>query len=239
MHCALSNISAWNIPFRNKILKDIVIRNNAFNGYKINWRPSWDTHGLPIELKVQQQNIKISEVGLENYLKACYDYAISQVSKQQNQFEQLALLTDFNQKWLSLDKEFESNQIFVFHKMFNKNIIYQDLKPVYWSWSSKTALAEAEIEYKDVTENSLYVKFKHENSEVFFVICTTTPCTLPANVAISVGEKISYTLVKCENEMLIIASELIEKLKNNILYFTFCQRTQEGTTSALSITFKK
>ena len=200
----------------NKILKDIIIRDNALKGKKIDWRTGWDTHGLPIELKVQQSGIKLSEVGKKEYLKACYDYAKTQVKRQQDQFEKLALLTNFDNKYLTLDKDFEARQISVFNKMFNKDLIYQDLKPVYWSWSSQTALAEAEIEYKDSVDFSIYVKFKHETSDIYFVIWTTTPWTIPANVAISFGKKINYSMVKCNGEKLIIADELIDKVSKTI-----------------------
>lgn len=200
----------------NKILKDIIIRDNALQGKNIDWRVGWDTHGLPIENKVQQSGVKLSEVGKEAYLKACKDYALSQVERQQEQFEKLAILTDFDKKYLTLYPDFESRQISVFNKMFNKGLIYQDLKPVYWSWSSETALAEAEIEYKDSVDFSVYVKFKHESSDINFAIWTTTPWTLPANVAISFGERIEYSLVECEGEKLVIASELINTVSEVI-----------------------
>ncbi len=194
----------------NKILKDILVRDNALQGKKIDWRTGWDTHGLPIELKVQQSGIKLSEVGREAYLKACKEYAESQVEKQQEQFERLALLTDFNQKYLTLYPDFESRQLKVFNTMLNKGLVYQDLKPVYWSWSSETALAEAEIEYKDATDWSIYVKFAHEDSNTNFIIWTTTPWTLPANVAISFGENIKYAKVDVEGEVSVIAYDLID-----------------------------
>ncbi|NQX83472.1 MAG: isoleucine--tRNA ligase [Mycoplasmataceae bacterium] len=193
----------------NKILKDIIIRDNALQGKAIDWRVGWDTHGLPIENKVQQSGIKLSEVGKEVYLKACKNYAISQVFKQQEQFEKLSLLTNFDKKYLTLDSDFETRQIKVFHKMFNKGLIYQDLKPVYWSWSSETALAEAEIEYKNTTDHSIYLKYKHESSDLNFVIWTTTPWTTTANVAIAFGEKISYSIVEVNGDKLVIATELI------------------------------
>lgn len=199
----------------NKILKDIIIRDNVLKGKKIDWRTGWDTHGLPIELKVQQSGIKLSEVGKERYLDECKKYAESQVEKQQSQFERLALLTDFDQKYLTLYPEFESRQIKVFNTMLNKGLVYQDLKPVYWSWSSETALAEAEIEYKDAVDWSIYVNFKHE-SGLNFVIWTTTPWTLPANVAISFGENIEYSKVIIDGKESVIATDLITKFASEI-----------------------
>jgi len=209
----------------NKILKDIIIRNNALKGKRIDWRTGWDTHGLPIELKVQQSGVKVSEIGKNKYIEECYKYAKSQVSRQQEQFEKLALLTDFEEKYLTLDKDFEARQINVFNKMFNKDLIYQDLKPVYWSWSSQTALAEAEIEYKDSKDFSIYVKFEFEDSKIYFVIWTTTPWTLPANVAISFGKKIEYSMVELNGDKLIIASTLVNKVAEETgLNFKFIKK---------------
>ncbi len=200
----------------NKILKDFIIRNAALQGKKINWRTGWDTHGLPIEIKVQQSGIKLSEVGKEAYLKACFDYAESQVEKQQEQFEKLALLTNFDEKYMTLQKDFESRQINVFNKMLNKGLVYQDLKPVHWSWSSETALAEAEIEYKDVTDLSVYVKFKHETDDLNLIIWTTTPWTLPANTAIAYGDNIKYSKVNINGENIVIANDLIPNLSKEL-----------------------
>ncbi len=199
----------------NKILKDILVRENALQGKSIDWRVGWDTHGLPIELKVQQSGIKLSEVGKDAYLEACKDYAYSQIEKQQKQFERLAILTDFDQKYLTLTPDFEARQIQVFNTMLNKGLVYQDLKPVYWSWSSVTALAEAEIEYKDAVDWSIYVKFKHE-SGLNFIIWTTTPWTLPGNVAIAFGENIEYSKVLIDGEESIVATDLIETISSTI-----------------------
>ncbi len=199
----------------NKILKDIIVRDNALKGKKIDWRQGWDTHGLPIELKVQQSGIKLSEVGKETYLEKCKEYALSQVERQQEQFERLGLLTNFNKKYLTLYPDFESRQIKVFNTMLNKGLVYQDLKPVYWSWSSETALAEAEIEYKEANDWSIFVNFKHE-SGLNFTIWTTTPWTLPGNVAIAFGEKINYSKVNIEGFETVVATDLIEELKSKL-----------------------
>ncbi len=199
----------------NKILKDIIVRNEALKGKKIDWRFGWDTHGLPIEMQVQKNGIKLSEVGKDEYLKACYKYAYKQVERQQKQFKSFALLTDYEQKYLTLKPEFEAGEIEVFNEMFNQGLIYQDLKPVYWSWSSETALADAEIEYKDIESHSIFVPFKNKDG-INFLIWTTTPWTLPANVAVALGEKIEYALVEIEEQKYIIAKELIEKVSNDI-----------------------
>ncbi len=198
----------------NKIVKDFIVRDAALTGKKIDWRVGWDAHGLPIELKVQQAGIKLSEVGKEQYLKECYKYAFEQVEKQQSQFEKLAILTDFDQKYITIQKDFEARQITVFNTMLNKGLVYQDLKPVYWSWSSETALAEAEIEYKDVNDISIYVKFSLEDKN--FLIWTTTPWTLPANVAIAFGEKIKYVEAKIDDDIVVVANDLVEKLSKDL-----------------------
>lgn len=198
----------------NKIVKDFIVRDAVLNGKRIDWRVGWDAHGLPIELKVQQSGIKLTEVGKEEYLKECYKYAYEQVEKQQFQFEKLAILTDFNQKYITIQKDFEARQISVFNTMLNKGLVYQDLKPVYWSWSSETALAEAEIEYKNVNDMSIYVKFALENKN--FLIWTTTPWTLLANVAIAFGKNIDYVEADIEGEKVIIAENLVNKLSEDI-----------------------
>ncbi len=199
----------------NKILKDFIVKDKILNGNKINFIPGWDTHGLPIELQVQKQGVKLSEVGKEEYLKACFKYAYKQVEKQEKQFKKLGVIADFDNKYLTLKKEFEASEVEVFFEMLNKNLVYRDLKPVYWSWSSKTALADAEVEYKDAEDYSIYVKFKLENN-LSVLIWTTTPWTLPANVALSFGKDIKYIIVKDENtkEEYIIANDLLDSINS-------------------------
>ncbi len=197
----------------NKILKDFVIRDQVLQGKKVNWELGWDTHGLPIELKVQKANPELKNADKSEYLAACKKYVLEQVKNQEEQFMSLGILTDPNKKYLTLDHDFVANEISIFHAMLNKGLIYQDLKPVYWSWSSKTALAEAEVEYAVKPAYSIYLKFKLENTDLSFVIWTTTPWTIPANVALAFGERIAYSIVDYNGEKLVVATELIGTLE--------------------------
>ena len=137
----------------DKILKDIIIRYKTMNGYYAPYVPGWDTHGLPIEKKVQQEkNITKDDVGVTKFREICKDYAIDAVERTAKQFERLGGLGDYRDKskrYLTLNKDFEAKQIGVFGEMYKKGYIYRDLKPVYWCSDCETALAEAEIEYKD------------------------------------------------------------------------------------------
>lgn len=195
----------------NKIIKDIIVRERMIAGYSVDWRAGWDTHGLPIEVMIQKNGANLGEMGLEAYLKKARNYALTQVEKQQKQFRSLAITADFTNKYMTLLPKFEASEIKVFHKMLNEKLAYQDLKPINWSWSSQTALAEAEIEYKDVESYSIYVKFKL-NEELSILIWTTTPWTLPANVALAFGERINYSVVEVDGEKLVIANDLIGTL---------------------------
>lgn len=213
----------------DKILKDIVMRYKTMNGYYTPYVPGWDTHGLPIEKKVQQE-LKVTKdsVGVAKFREICKDYALNAVEKTAKQFERLGGIGDYRDKskrYLTLNKDFEAKQIGVFGDMYKKGYIYRDLKPVYWCPDCETALAEAEIEYADDTTTSIYVKFKVKDDKDLFkkyvsldntyvVIWTTTPWTLPGNQAITLNPDFTYVLVKAENdgveENYILAKELLD-----------------------------
>ena len=211
----------------DKILKDIIIRYKTMNGYFAPYVPGWDTHGLPIEKKVQQ-DLKVTkdEVGVEKFREICKDYAIDAVRRTAVQFERLGGLGDYRdetKRYLTLNKDFEAKQIEVFGDMYKKGYIYRDLKPVYWCSDCETALAEAEIEYKDDTSTSIYVKFRVKEDkgllaqfgdlkDTFIVIWTTTPWTLPGNMAITLNPEFKYALVKAGNERYIVAKDLVEQV---------------------------
>ncbi len=200
----------------NKILKDIFVKKEILKGSKISFIPGWDTHGLPIELEVQKSGIKLQEVGKEEYLKACFKYAYKQVENQEKQFKKMGIFADFDNKYLTLKKEFEVGEIQVFNKMFEKGLVYQDLKPVYWSWSSNTALADAEIEYTNLEDNSIYVKFNFKQENLNFLVWTTTPWTLSGNVAVAFGEKEEYKIVEYNNEKYVVANNLIKDIEQKV-----------------------
>lgn len=203
----------------NKILKDIIIRSKNMNGFCAPIVFGWDTHGLPIENAMLKQLKKNAEdFDALSLRQACANYAKEQVAMQKEQFFSVGLLADKNEGYLTLYPEYEKNQILIFKEMVKRNLIYQGLKPVYWSWSSQSALADAEIEYKDVKSPAIYVGFDFENPKyegVEIVIWTTTPWTIPANKGISVGADFEYSIIKAGNKQYLVASDLVEDFVNN------------------------
>ena len=208
----------------NKTLKDIIVRYKNMSGYCAHFIPGWDTHGLPIEKKVEQElKIRKDEVGIPKFREICEEYALSQVEGQKQGFKRLGVIGDYDHSYITLDKDFEVTQIKVFADMYKKGYIYRDLKPVYWCEDCATALAEAEIEYKDSTATSIFVKFKvvgdkglfkDVSEDVYFVIWTTTPWTMPGNQAVTVNPDFEYSLIKAQNgektENYVMATELAD-----------------------------
>jgi len=205
----------------NKILKDIVLRYKSMQGYYTRYVPGWDTHGLPIETAlVKTKKINRNLIDKVEFRDMCKDYAKEQVSKQKVQFKRLGILGEWENPYVTLESKYEASQIRVFAEMVEKGLIFKGLKPVFWSPSSETALAEAEVEYHDKKSPSVYVAMDAVNKgDVFptdfkFLIWTTTPWTLPANLAIAVGDQIIYSFVKVNNELVyLVAKELIDTLK--------------------------
>ena len=208
----------------NKILKDIVIKQKTMTGYCTPYIPGWDTHGLPIERQaIKKLGINKSEVSPVQFRQVCRDFALTYVNNQREQFKRLGVIADWENPYLTLLPEFEGKQIETFGEMAKRGYIYKGLKPVIWCTDCETALAEAEIEYKEDTSNSIYVKFPVKEDfgkfgelkdKVFFVIWTTTTWTLPGNVAISVNPHFEYSLLQTGDEIYVIAKELIEATVN-------------------------
>lgn len=199
----------------NKILKDFTWRYKSMRGFDTQVIMGWDTHGLPIEnALLKNKKIKRRELSDLEFRIKCAEYAQKQVENQKQQFLTLGLLTDGEATYTTLESTYESEQIRVFNKMIQAGMIYKGLKPVYWSYSSQTALAEAEIEYYDKTSPAIYVGFdvldqNYENTQI--VIWTTTPWTLPANQGIAVGAQFKYSVVKTATKNYIVASELVNE----------------------------
>lgn len=203
----------------NKILKDIIVRYKNMTGYKSYYIPGWDTHGLPIETALQKKGVKRKEMSTSDFRNLCDEYARQQVERQKIGFKRLGVLADWENPYITLDYEFEADQIRVFAKMAEKGLIYKGMKPVYWSPSSESALAEAEIEYQDKVDTSIYFKFPIVDGEGLFenaslLVWTTTPWTLPGNLAVCVGAEIDYVLCDTNKGKLLFGSELLEKLTN-------------------------
>lgn len=206
----------------NKISKDIIVRSRSMSGYRAPYVPGFDTHGLPIEQVLTKKGVKRKEMSMADYLKACRDYALSQVDKQREDFKRLGVAGDWENPYITLQPEYEAAQIRVFGKMAENGYIYQGLKPIYWSPSSESSLAEAEIEYQDVKSASIYVAFKVvDGKEVLpadaeFVIWTTTPWTLPANLGISVNPAYTYVVVAVEGRKFVVAKDLLATVSQAI-----------------------
>lgn len=210
----------------NKILKDMINKYKTMRGFYAPYVPGWDTHGLPIELQaLKKLGIKVHDVSTIEFRNMCRDYALEQVERQKDQFKRLGVIGDWENPYLTLSPEFEAKQIEIFGDMAQKGYIYKGLKPVYWCPSCETALAEAEIEYDDETSNSIYVKFRLLDDKglfkdlgvnlnnIYYVIWTTTTWTLPANLAICLGPDFDYVLAKFNEEVYIVAKELLENVK--------------------------
>ena len=220
----------------NKILKDIVNKYKTLKGYKVHFVPGWDCHGLPIELKVLQ-NLKSDDRKNLNVLelrRKANEYAKNQVNNQKEGFKRWGIWGDWENPYLTLKNTYESAQIGVFGEMFLNGYIYRGLKPVHWSPSSRTALAEAELEYPDQHfSKSIYVAFNIKklnnyiiaqftqellnNKNIFILIWTTTPWTLPANEAVAINAKIDYVFAIDEDEKIFLfAKDLLEKLNDKL-----------------------
>ncbi|MCD7809460.1 MAG: isoleucine--tRNA ligase [Erysipelotrichaceae bacterium] len=202
----------------NKIIKDVICRYKNMQGYYTPYIPGWDTHGLPIENAIQKLGVNRKEMSTAEFRNKCYSYALEQVEKQKEQCIRVGTFADYDHPYLTLDKEFEANQIDVFAKMALDGLIYKGLKPVYWSPSSESALAEAEVEYHEVKSPTIYVKFQVKDgkgildNDTYFVIWTTTPWTIPGNLAICLNENFTYALVQSEKGKLIVLDELVDSL---------------------------
>lgn len=208
----------------NKLLKDFVVRYKNMAGFKAPYVPGWDTHGLPTELKARQKAGvgNSAEISIVELRKMCEEFVTGYIDDQRSQFKRLGVIGEWDNPYITLNPEFEAEQIRVFAEMAEKGYIYKGLKPVYWCPECKTALAEAEIEYAEDPCHSIYVKFKTKDdkgvfsamgidpSKVSFVIWTTTTWTLPANVAICVGPRFEYSVIKTGDEYLVMATDLFK-----------------------------
>ncbi|GGC98665.1 isoleucine--tRNA ligase [Enterococcus wangshanyuanii] len=206
----------------NKISKDIIVRSKSMSGFRSPYVPGWDTHGLPIEQVLTNKGIKRKEMSLAEYREKCEEYARSQVDTQRNDFKRLGVAGDWDHPYITLDPSYEAAEIRVFGKMAEKGYIYKGLKPIYWSPSSESSLAEAEIEYKDVKSPSIYVAFKVADgkgildTDTSLIIWTTTPWTLPANLGISVNPTYQYVVVKAYGKKYVVAKDLLDTVKEAI-----------------------
>jgi isoleucyl-tRNA synthetase len=201
----------------NKILKDIIIKYKSLRGFSAPYVPGWDCHGLPIEFKVSQEMRKSPSAGKSGdaaspaeIRKACEAYAGKYINVQRAQFKRLGVLGDWENPYLTLNKEYEADELRLFADIVAKGFVYRGKKPVYWSIPCRTALAEAEVEYNDHVSQSIFVKFPVVGREnTFVVIWTTTPWTLPANLAVAYNKDFQYVTAKVGGENFIVFRGLL------------------------------
>ena len=208
----------------NKSIKDFITRCYAMRGYYTPYIPGWDNHGMPIESAIiKEQKLNHKAMSVADFRSACHDYANHYIDVQREGFKRMGVIGDWDHPYKTMDPGFEAMETRVFGKMYKNGHIYKGLKPVYWCAHDETALAEAEIEYKDDPCTTVYVKFPmHDDlgklsaldkSRLYFVIWTTTIWTLPGNLAIALHPSESYVIVKAPNgEMYIMAEALTEKV---------------------------
>lgn len=213
----------------NKVLKDMIVKSKGFAGFDAPYVPGWDCHGLPIELNVEKKLGKVGDkVDAKTFRRACRDYVQIQVESQMADFQRLGVMADWQQPYLTKDFKFEADEVRALAKMLENGHVSRGVKPVYWSVGAQSALAEAEVEYKDKTSNAIYVRFPVVDEDelvsrmqpvdgtagegaISVVIWTTTPWTLPANLAVAINPDLDYVLVQKGHERLLLAADLLEE----------------------------
>jgi isoleucyl-tRNA synthetase len=202
----------------NKISKDIIVRFKSMSGFRAPYVPGWDTHGLPIEQQLTKQGYNRKEMSTTAFRELCRKFALEQVAKQKADFKRLGVSGDWDHPYLTLAPEFEAHEVRVFGEMAKKGYIYRGNKPIHWSPSSESALAEAELEYKDIESPSAYYGEKVKDGKgiladnTYFVVWTTTPWTIPASEGIVVSPDYDYSVVKPagDDRQFVIATELVQ-----------------------------
>ena len=213
----------------NKVLKDVVLRYQTMKGHRTPYVPGWDCHGLPIEHKVQEKlGGKGREMSQLQVRKLCREHAEKFIDRQREQFKRLGILGDWDRPYATMEKGYEARTLDVFARMVQHGLVYKKLKPVHWSIANRTALADAELEYRRVRDPSVYVEFPalnpgqakaqldlKEAGQLRFMIWTTTPWTLPANLAIAVNPDVDYSVVRYEADggprLVVVASDLVRQ----------------------------
>lgn len=206
----------------NKITKDVIVRSKSMMGFRAPYVPGWDTHGLPVEQALTNQGVDRKSMTTAEYRKMCMDFSLSQVDTQREDFKRLGVAGDWDDPYITLTKDYEAAQIRVFGAMADKGYIYRGQKPIYWSPSSESALAEAEIEYQDVRSPAIYVAFDLKDGkdklaeDTSLVIWTTTPWTIPANLAIAVHPDFIYAVVKVSDKKYVVARDMLENIAEHL-----------------------
>lgn len=201
----------------NKISKDIIVRYKNMSGFYAPYVPGWDTHGLPVEQQLAKKGIDRKSMDRAKYRELCRQFAEEQIEKQMADFKRLGVMADWKHPYITLQPEFEAEEIRVFGRMFENGYIYKGKKPVYWSWSSESTLAEAEVEYHDVKSPSIYIAFPVKDGkgildekDTYFVIWTTTPWTIPSNQGITVNPQFDYSVVKVGDKRYVVGTTRLD-----------------------------
>lgn len=207
----------------NKISKDIIVRFKNMSGHYAPYVPGWDTHGLPIEQQLAKQGVNRKEMSRADYRQLCEDYAKKEIKKQMADFKRLGVMGDWDHPYITLQPEYEAEEIRVFGKMYEKGYIYKGKKPVYWSPSSESTLAEAEVEYHDVKSPSIFVAFPVKDGknildpkDTYFLIWTTTPWTIPANQGITVNPSFDYSVVKVNDKKYVVGTDRLKAVAETL-----------------------
>jgi isoleucyl-tRNA synthetase len=208
----------------NKTLKDIVVKYHVMSGFRSPYIPGWDCHGLPIEQKIDEE-LGLTKKNFSQFeiRQKCREYAQKYVDLQREDFERIGVIGDFKNPYITMSYDYESRTLELLGRFFEQNLVYKGFKPVHWSWAAQTALADAEVEYKEYTAPSVYVSFPmmkvpdfikqfSDERPVSVLIWTTTPWTLPANLAIALNPDFDYVLVDHQDQSLIIARGLLEQV---------------------------
>lgn len=201
----------------NKISKDFIVRSKSMMGFRAPYVPGWDTHGLPIEQQLKKAGVDRKALSVAEFREMCRQYALEQVDKQRKDFKRLGVAGEWDNPYLTLKPEYEAQQIRVFGKMAKKGLIYKGKKPVFWSWSSESALAEAEVEYHDVTSPSAFYGEQVVDGKgvldknTYMVVWTTTPWTIPASEGITIDATFDYAVVQHDDDerKYVLAADLV------------------------------
>ena len=226
----------------NRVIKDFIVRSHAMSGYYTPFFPGWDTHGLPIENAIQKLGVNRKEMSSADFRKKCEEYARQQIAQQMETEKRLGQIADYDHPYISLLPGFEARQVRTFGKMASAGMIFQGLKPVYWSPFNETAVADSEIVYKDVKDATIYLAFQIADgkgvldSDDYYVIWTTTPWTIPANEAVSLNPDLTYAEVLTEKGKLVVLEKFVDALlakfhlENKGILRTFKGQELEGIT---------
>ncbi|RLD16188.1 MAG: isoleucine--tRNA ligase, partial [Caldiserica bacterium] len=198
----------------NKILKDIIVKFMNISGKRAPFVPGWDCHGLPIEYQLLKElGKRKEEVDRVEFRKKAKDFALKFVKIQRDEFKRLGIFGDWENPYLTLDPKYEATQLRIFSEIVKKGHVYQGKKPVFWCIDCETSLAEAEIEYKEKESPSIFVKFQSKDEDYAVCIWTTTPWTLPANLALAFKAEEKYIIVETDFGKLLFAEKREEELK--------------------------